>query len=256
MASPQALLRPARRILVSKPSLLLTPRLSAFHSYDRPSPPGPYKSSERKILSAALARVPKLGFTDEALALGANDAGYVEAAVNLFPRRAFELVNFHLVRQRESLKERVDSGGLEERDGKTLGVGARVRILAWERLMANKEIIQHWQEALAIMAKPSNVPASVSELAKLSDEIWFLAGDTSVDTSWYTKRASLSAIYSATELHMTQDKSPQFAETSEFLDRRLHDVQTIGRGLADTGEWLSFTASSFLNVLRSKGMRI
>ena len=53
-------------------------------------------------------------------------------------------------------------------------------------------------QALAVMAQPSHVGTSIAELARLSDEIWFLAGDTSVDTSWYTKRASLSAIYSST----------------------------------------------------------
>ena len=48
------------------------------------------------------------------------------------------------------------------------------------------------------MAHPSYVSTSIAELARLSDEIWFLAGDTSVDSSWYTKRASLSMVYSST----------------------------------------------------------
>ena len=48
------------------------------------------------------------------------------------------------------------------------------------------------------MSLAGNIPTSISELAKLSDEIWYLAGDTSVDTAWYTKRASLSAIYAST----------------------------------------------------------
>ena len=62
------------------------------------------------------------------------------------------------------------------------------------------------------MAQPSYTSTSIAELARLVDEIWFLAGDTSVDTSWYTKRASLSAIYSASEIFMTQDRSLGFAD--------------------------------------------
>jgi ubiquinone biosynthesis protein COQ9 len=50
------------------------------------------------------------------------------------------------------------------------------------------------------MAQPTNMRTSLAELARLADEIWFLAGDVSVDTSWYTKRATLSAIYSSTGL--------------------------------------------------------
>ena len=42
----------------------------------------------------------------------------------------------------------------------------------------------------------------------LIDDIWHLAGDTSVDASWYTKRAALGALYSATEVYMLTDFSP------------------------------------------------
>lgn len=48
------------------------------------------------------------------------------------------------------------------------------------------------------MSLAGNIPTSISELAKLSDEMWYLAGDTSVDTSWYTKRATLSTVYAST----------------------------------------------------------
>ncbi len=106
------------------------------------------------------------------------------------------------------------------------------------------------------MAQPSHVPTAISELSSLADEIWYLSGDTSVDTSWYTKRASLSAIYSATELYMTTDKSPQFIETREFLDRRFSDAQVLGSAAGSIGQWVGFTAHAGLNVLRSKGVRI
>jgi ubiquinone biosynthesis protein COQ9 len=106
------------------------------------------------------------------------------------------------------------------------------------------------------MAQPSNIPTSLKELAALSDEIWFLSGDTSVDTSWYTKRASLSTIYAATELFMTTDKSPDYVDTREFLDRRFRDVQIVGGAVGSVGQWVGFTAHAGLNVLRSKGVRI
>ena len=106
------------------------------------------------------------------------------------------------------------------------------------------------------MAQPSNIPTSLSELAALSDEIWFLAGDSAVDASWYSKRASLSSIYAATELFMTTDKSTEFADTKEFLDRRFKDVQAVGSIVGSMGQWAGFTAHAGLNVLRSKGVRI
>jgi len=160
------------------------------------------------------------------------------------------LVEYHLVTQRLGLKNRVQF------PDESTGVGRRVRALALERLRGNEPVIRRWQEALAIMAFPKNVLPSISELALLSDEIWHLAGDNTVDGSWYTKRASLSAIYASSELFMTTDISPGYAETERFLDRRLEELRIIGGTLGDVGEWMGFTASAVVNVLRSKGVRI
>jgi ubiquinone biosynthesis protein COQ9 len=106
------------------------------------------------------------------------------------------------------------------------------------------------------MAQPTYIPLSLAELARLSDEIWYLAGDKSVDGSWYTKRASLAAIYSATELFMTQDTSTNFTDTEQFLDARLGDAMKVGGTIGALSEWADYTAHSAVNVLRSKGARI
>lgn len=106
------------------------------------------------------------------------------------------------------------------------------------------------------MALQNNLSTSLQELASLSDEIWFLAGDKSVDTSWYTKRASLSTIYAVTDLYMTTDMSEGFQNTKEFLDRRFEDSSNMGTAMKSLGEWLGFTAGASINVLRSKGIRV
>lgn len=132
------------------------------------------------------------------------------------------------------------------------------------------------------MAMPSNIPTSIAELAELSDEMWYLAGDTGVDTSWYTKRATLSAVYASTgmsipnvrdlercvvvgltnikflcyviEMFMTQDQSPDFSSTWKFLDRRLQDVYILGKTASEVGDYLGFTAHAVMNILRSKSI--
>lgn len=106
------------------------------------------------------------------------------------------------------------------------------------------------------MAQPTYIPSSLKELAKLADEIYYLAGDLSVDPSWYTKRASLSTIYAAAELFMTNDHSPDFRDTREFLRRRLSETSELGAAASSIREWVGFTASAGVNVLRSKGVRI
>lgn len=103
---------------------------------------------------------------------------------------------------------------------------------------------------------PKHIPDSLHELALLSDEIHFLAGDTSVDTSWYTKRAGLSAIYASTELFMTQDRSANFKETEEFLDRRLEGAHGLNTMIGEAGRWAGVQGMGVINGLRSKGVRI
>jgi len=226
-----------------------------YHSYEHPTPPGPFNPTEECILSASLKHVPSHGFTQTSLALGAKDAGYLDVSTNLFPKGPLSLVQYHLVTERLALSRK--TGILQTKlDEKPLGVGMKVKALTWERLMSNGRVIHRWQEALSILALPSNVPISLHELAALADEIWFLSGDTSVDTSWYTKRASLSAIYASTELFMTTDSSSDFSETQQFLNRRFEDSFVLGKMASGFGQWAGFTAGAAINVLRSKGVRI
>ncbi|KAF8472078.1 COQ9-domain-containing protein [Kalaharituber pfeilii] len=249
-------------------SLLFLPRhASLYHSHQHAAPHPHFNNAETAILSSALNYVPKHGFSDMALTLGARDAGYLDISINLFPRSPFELIHYHLVTERLTLHKRVDFGPNWGKDagsgvasgGKELGAGQKIKTLCVERLRANERIIGHWHEvsttaALAIMALPSNIPTSIAELAKLSDEMWYLAGDISVDTTWYTKRATLSAVYSTTELFMTQDKSTGYASTWDFLDRRLREVKILGDMASSVGSYLDFTMHSVMNVLRSKSV--
>lgn len=236
-----------------RPLLLQQPQTASYHSYDHRAPP-PYPQAETAILSKALLHVPTTGFTRTSLTTGLREAGYPEISLNLFPKGAFELVRYHLVTQRTNLNERVQ---FLENDSK-MGVGAKVRSLVLARLRGNAEagVVGRWQEALALMSLAENIPASLKELSLLSDEIWFLAGDVSVDSSWYTKRASLAGVYAATEVFQSTDQSTDFRDTEEFLDRRLEELRTVGGAVSGTMEWIGFQGGAMVNLLRSKGVRI
>lgn len=221
-----------------------------YYSQHHPDPL-PFSSVQDKILSSALGHVPRHGFTDSALTLGAQDAGYLEVSVQLFPRGAYDLINYHLVTQRLVLKDRVQFSPEAK-----IGLSRKVQTLAWERLLANKEIIHHWQGALGHMSLLGNIPASLKELNLLADEIWYLAGDTAVDFSWYTKRASLAAVYASSEMFMTTDTSKDFAATEEFLDRRLRDAQNVGNTVGGVTQYAGFLAGNSVNLARAWGMKI
>ena len=60
-------------------------------------------------------------------------------------------------------------------------------------------------------------------------------GDGATDASYYTKRALLAGLYSATLLHWLGDESEHHAATWDFLDRSLQAVVKAGRSAARMG---------------------
>ncbi|KAL8341303.1 hypothetical protein RB598_003308 [Gaeumannomyces tritici] len=218
----------------------------------------PFSATEAAILAAAYAHVPAHGFTARALALGARDAGYppVSAAAGALSDPGRALVRWHLAAARALLAERARELSPTAAAVTQDEVNARAEALAWERLLLNAPVIGRWQEAQAIMAQPTFAPECIGALAALADDVWALAGDAAVDSTWYAKRAALSAVYASAELYMTADRSEGFRETREFLRRRFAETAELGRAAQSVGQWLGFTAAAGLNVLRSKGVNI
>lgn len=106
------------------------------------------------------------------------------------------------------------------------------------------------------MSLAGNIPLSLSELHALSSDILNFAGDTSVDSSWYTKRMSVAAIYASAEVYMTRDQSPNLAETEEFVNRRFEDSIVIGEKLSGAKQCLGFMGTTAVGLGRSWGLKI
>ena len=71
---------------------------------------------------------------------------------------------------------------------------------------------------------PQNVPLALRTGWRSADRMWRLAGDTATDFNHYTKRLTLSAVYTATLLAWLDDDSEGWSATAAFLDRRLAGV--------------------------------
>lgn len=126
------------------------PNTRTFHSYDHPPPPGPFNEIERLLLSAAYAHVPQHGFTAEALALGARDAGYLDISTNLLSNGVFDLIRWHLVTRREALVQKS-----KELEAAGMRTGDIVFALVWERLMGNRDVLAQWQKVRVAPQTPS-----------------------------------------------------------------------------------------------------
>ena len=184
----------------------------------------PERSAERDAaIRAALPHVPFEGWTARALRAGLADLGEpAEIARNLFPDGGVGMVEAWCDLADREMEEA--AGDLQG-----LGLAGRVRALIALRLRRLRPHREALRRALALLARTGDVGAAARVTARTVDAIWHAAGDRATDFSWYTKRASLAAIYGATLLYWLADESEDEAATLAFLDRRLAGLAAIGR---------------------------
>jgi len=108
------------------------------------------------------------------------------------------------------------------------GTAARVK----RALELRFEAVTPWREAvrraLSVLALPPHAVLGLRLLYDTVDGIWYAAGDASTDFSFYTKRATLAGVYTATLMYWLEDRSEDFADTAAFIDRRLADIARLG----------------------------
>jgi ubiquinone biosynthesis protein COQ9 len=100
----------------------------------------------------------------------------------------------------------------------------RIRSMILYRLEVTTPAREAVRKALAILAMPQNLGLGLRTGWRSADVMWRLAGDTATDYNHYTKRLTLSGVYTTTLLAWLDDESEGFADTAAFLDRRLGDV--------------------------------
>jgi len=109
----------------------------------------------------------------------------------------------------------------------------RIRSMIWFRLETTGDAREAVRSALAILAMPQNLPLALRTGWRSADAMWRIAGDTATDYNHYTKRLTLSAVYTATLLAWLDDASPGWTDTAAFLDRRLADVMRFEKWKAE-----------------------
>ncbi|KAJ6014576.1 hypothetical protein N7540_009167 [Penicillium herquei] len=234
-----------------------SPQKRSYHSdLHPPLPPHSYTNSQTAILEAALSHVPTHGFTNTSLTLGARDAGFLDVSVQLFPRGEFDLILFWLASRRGLLRAKVESDVDFFKTGGDLDVNGKIKLLILERLRMNQSVRDQWQDALAQMSLLGNIPISLAELHALSNDILSLAGDASVDGSWYTRRAAVGAIYASAEVVMTRDPSADMSETASFVERRFEDRDILAKKVEVIGQCFSLWGNTIVGVGRSYGLKI
>ena len=184
----------------------------------------PERLAERDAaIDAMLPNVPFDGWTKRALRAGLASAGMpADEADLLFPLGVVDMIETHS----DLADRRMEEAAAALTETK---VSVRVRAVIALRLAQSRGDKEAIRRALSVLSLPGNGRAAARIVARTVDAIWHAAGDRSADFSWYTKRAILTAVYSATLLYWLRDMSDDDAATLGFLDRRLAGVGRIGK---------------------------
>lgn len=83
------------------------------------------------------------------------------------------------------------------------------------------------RRSLAFFSNPLYIFDGARSIWSTSDIIWNIVGDDSDDLNWYSKRAILATVYSASLLFGLDDDSVDKNETKEFVHRRIEDVMSF-----------------------------
>jgi len=175
------------------------------------------------IVVAAAAHVAFDGWGEAALAAGAGDIGFdARIAKRLFPEGAVDAVRHFATLSDRAMVEAMENADLDAmrvHDRVIFGVRARL-----EFLTPHREAVRG---GLSVLASPLHAFLLARITHATVDHIWYMAGDRSADFNYYTKRAMLAAVYGPTVLYWLNDGSDGFADTWDFLARRIDDVLKI-----------------------------
>lgn len=174
-----------------------------------------------RVLDAALSHVPFDGWSERTLAAAITESGVAPAlARSLFPRGGVDLALAYHQRGDQAMV-----AALAQRNLAALRFRDRIALAVRLRLeAADRELVRR---GTTLFALPMHAADGARAIWQTADRIWTALGDSSQDLNWYTKRATLSAVYGATVLYWLGDDSPEAQDTWNFLDRRIDQVMQV-----------------------------
>jgi ubiquinone biosynthesis protein COQ9 len=210
-----------------------------FGAYiDRMSPentpfPDPDAETRDRLADAVAANAPFDGWTATAISAAARGLGLPEGeAGRLFPGGPTGMLEYLSSRSDRRMVADLEAAGVD-----AMKVTERIRTAVRLRLEKHAGERDAARRALSLLAMPLNAGLALKLLYRTVDAMWYAAGDTSVDFNFYTKRATLAGVYSATLLFWLNDRSDNGEATWAFLDRRLGDVMKIEKLKSQIRAW-------------------
>ena len=111
---------------------------------------------------------------------------------------------------------------------KKLRLNEKIKYFVIRRLQVTDEIFD-LKKLAKINLKSKSPNNSLKILFNISDEIWFLAGDKSLDFNFYSKRFILMNIYLNSFLYLISQKNIDLISIENFVEKQIKAVLTFGK---------------------------
>lgn len=178
-----------------------------------------YEDTKQQLLDAILMHVPFDGWSESSFRAAISDCDLDDGLARaICPRGAVDLALAYHARGDQVMLDRIKSEDMSAmKFREKVAAAVRFRLEAVE----DKELVRR---GMTLFSLPSHAADGAKAVWGTCDLIWDALGDTSDDVNWYTKRATLSGVYSSTLLFWLGDESPDHQKSWEFLDRRIENV--------------------------------
>ena len=111
---------------------------------------------------------------------------------------------------------------------KNLRLNEKIKYFVTKRLKLTDEIFD-LKKLAKINLRSRSPNNSLKILFNISDEIWFLAGDKSLDFNFYSKRFILMNIYLNSFLYLISQKNIDLNSLENFVEKQIKAVLTFGK---------------------------
>ena len=111
---------------------------------------------------------------------------------------------------------------------KNLRLNEKIKYFVIKRLKLTDEIFD-LKKLAKINLRSRSPNNSLKILFNISDEIWFLAGDKSLDFNFYSKRFILMNIYLNSFLYLISQKNTDYNNLENFVEKQIKAVLTFGK---------------------------
>ena len=142
---------------------------------------------------------------------------------NSFPK-GYESLN----KQLNSLINSMIDKSKKPNNFKNLRLNEKIKYFVTKRLKLTDEIFD-LKKLAKINLRSRSPNNSLKILFNISDEIWFLAGDKSLDFNFYSKRFILMNIYLNSFLYLISQKNTDYNSLENFVEKQIKAVLTFGK---------------------------